>query len=321
MRRSLFVSVLVLALPLLVLSPCRGADDPLGASEDLSAVAVPMSSSENLIPGDGLPLLKIRGVGKLFSDGAELILVHHNETKTLGWLNRSALRKTYVFSKEKPGKGARTLASLAPTLSARRYQLFAGDRDVEVGTVQQRFFSWGTGLDVFVPGKTRVGYVDEKAAGTFRSMGAKRPFAFQRVDREMVTSRTMFGREKQKMEEVQKDCFWFIDRDFDHIGPGGLFMDLNQRPFLAVDGSWWMSEHIFDLFTTRREAEGATGTILRGLGNLLAENEEQRRAVNEGADDLVLNPTGYLGVFLAGIVYLPDFRSAVGFDVPIPAVK
>jgi len=294
--------------------------DPLEAAGTLSYT--PTATLTDQIPGQGLPLLEIEGRGSLFSDGAEFYVTRNGQKKLIGVLKRSGLRWTYTFTSQWPTRSnpQTTRASLSPTLSERTFALFTGDRNTKAGMVRQRFFSWGTGLDVFAPDGRRVGYIDEKAAQTFKSWGAKRPYAFQKVTSTTTVETTMFGRKKNVVKETEQDMFWFVDRDFDNIGPGGVFMTNDKVPFLAVKGSWWMSEHIFDLFTTRGEAEGAIGKGLRIVGTLLGDAEDARR-INDESQELVTNPTAYLGVFLAGVIYLPEFRAAVAADLAIPAVQ
>jgi hypothetical protein len=314
-----------LGLALMAFSACTlMADDldPMSFDNDLRNTPDNASYEDNQIPGDGLPLLEIDGKGGLFSDGAELYLTYHNEKKLLGALKRSGLRVTYLFTKEWPTKNNKqeTIASVAPSVAGIHFKVFTGDRENEVGRVLQKFFSWGTGLNVYEKGeKKRIGYIDEKAAKTFWSAGTKRPYAFQSVDIEQKEVKKLFGGTKLVDEEVMNNMFWFVDKDFGNIGPAGVFTTVDKVPFLVVKGDWWMSEHIFDLFTTRSEAEGATGKILRGLGQLLADSPEEAKRLNDDANDVVLNPSAYLGVFLTSIIYIPEFRDAIGLELPIPS--
>ena len=311
----------------------------------------------NLIPGDGLPMLEIKAAGAaeggglkgfiatISQKGVKLILHYKNQQKEVGYLTAHVASGmlsfgfkggNYALTDRKPTSNEeREQARVSLQRTIRKgnyaYQMYIGNKALEAGFVKQKIFSWGTGLLVYPADQfakdedeqRSIGYVDEKAAQTFKSLGAKRPYAFQKMSyrREEASKWTTWGKGYKVVEE-KTDCFWFVDQDFANIGPAGVFMDNNKVPFLVVKGDWWMSEHIFDIVTTRAESEGAVGKTLRvleGIADALDDNPNKVQK-RDDSQDLVPNPTGYIGSFLTALIYFPEFREAAGIDIPVPNI-
>ena len=330
----------------------QGLDDGF---DNLSATE--STTETNLIPGDGLPMLEIAAAGaaeggglKAFvatisQTGVKLILHYKNQQKVVGFLTAHVASGmlsfgfkggNYALTDKKPTSNKeREQARVSLQRTIRKgnyaYQTYIGNKVQEAGFVKQKIFSWGTGLLVYPADQfakkedeqRAIGYVDEKAAQTFKSMGCKRPYAFQKMSyrREDASKWTTWGK-GYKIVEEKTDKFWFVDKDFGNIGPAGVFMDNEKRPFLVIKGDWWMSEHIFDIVTTRAEAEGAVGKTLRvleGIADALDDTPD-KPVKRDDSQDLVPNPTGYIGSFLTALIYFPEFRKAAGIDIPVPSI-
>ncbi len=119
-------------------------------------------------------------------------------------------------------------------------------------------------------------------------------------------------------------AFVFIDNDMHGWGADGVFVDMNQRPFLLIKGKWWMSTAaVFDFWTTARESSGKVGKILSGVGQVVAELSGDSQTANEiraAEADLVPNPTACIGAFIVSLVYFPDFRNAVKVNIKVPSI-
>lgn len=292
--------------------------------------------------GQTPPLLEIDANFKLVGAKATLWLTEGNTRRKLGVLTQSSLQSlggVYQFRAEENGPILATLNWKDLTLDrAGKITFHLGDRGQEIGRLRQRIFaSQGTGLDVYRKGEAAVGYVDEKAGKTLLqslllpSEVRGKYYAFESLHHEKKIVQETKGLFKKRTVNVEKtittrkEICRFVGVPLES-GPAGAFVLGEGRPFMMVQGDWWLSKNIFDLIVTRKEKDGTAGTIGRAavdiIGLLAGEssgdflNRKAKQQV-ENAEP-VRNPSAYLGAFLVGLAYFPEFRQAVGVDMPLP---
>lgn len=332
MKRSL----VTLALALLVLLPaapgrCQDFDDVSRSDGSSAAVA------------SATPHLEFDADFKLIGAKATLWLVENGERRRLGILTQNlgqSLGGVYSFRREEGGPVLVTLNWKDLTLDPGGKILFQlGDRGAEIGRIRQRVIaSIGTGIDVYRKGESPVGYVDQKAGKTLLqslllpSEVRGKYYAFESLQHETRIVRETRGFFKKTTVDVEKvvttreELCRFVGVPMES-GPAGAFvLGDGGAPFLTVQGDWWLSKNVFDLVVTRKEKEGTAGTIGRAavdiIGLLAGESggDFARRKAEQAQRnaEFVRNPSAYLGAFIVGLVYFPEFRQAVGLDLPVP---
>lgn len=319
MRVSL---ALALGLPLSLLA--QPAFDDLAGGPGPTAAAAPQARA---VPGQDYPSLEFRADPKLMGAKSEVWLTRGGAARMLGTLQQGALASLagmYSFRAQERGPVLAAVDwQLATFDPGKKFVLYTGDRRTELGRVRQRVLaSVGTGLDVYKKGQPAIGYIDEQV-GRYPARFAIDPLMYSGWTNKYYVFQDIAWREEQqgrrrRQVEQRTDRFAFVGATVQNFGPAGLFLDPSGKPLMAVKGTWWQSQQIFDLETSRLESEGTVGKTARGVGVLvgvLAGDKDLVDASTSGADDRVRNPTGYLGAFLAGLIYFPEFRAAVGIDL------
>ncbi|MBI3893007.1 MAG: hypothetical protein HY303_15925 [Candidatus Wallbacteria bacterium] len=323
----------ILLASCLVLSTIAHAQDPYSG---LARTEQPRNAAaRTLEPGVDYPLLELDSNFKLIGAKTTLWLTQKGERKMLGILDQGLLRAMggiYSFRKTKESPILATLDWKDVTLDPAGKLMFkvGNEAGAEVGRVRQRtVFSIGTGLDVYRKGDRPVGYVDEKAGKHLEnlfipSVFTQKYYSFERLayrQQSRTVQRGLFNKHEEKVTDTITDrteAFRFLGGKLKVNGPSGIFTATDGTPILAVKGDWWVSKHIFDLVVKRVEAEGTPGAIATGIGVLLGgETDEQRRQRIQRENELVRNPSAYLGSFLVGLIYFQEFRDAVGVQLPI----
>jgi hypothetical protein len=321
-----------LALVALILAPglLLAQADPY---RDLERRDGPRPAAAVPQPGLDYPLLELDSNFRLIGARTTMWLTENGKRELLGVLTQGAIQSLgglYSFRKTDGGPVLATLNWKDLTLDVAGKILFQQGNETgpELGRVRQRtILSVGTGLDVYRKGEKPVGYVDEKAGKHLENLFipavlSQKYYSFENLSyRDVrVIKKPLFGKQREVTETQTErvEAFRFLGGKMKAVGPSGIFTTPDGKPILAVKGDWWLSKHIFDMIVARKEAEGAAGTAVTAIGILLGgETDEQRRDRIRREKEPVRNPSAYLGAFLAGLVYFPEWRSAVGVKLPI----
>lgn len=335
-NRKLAAALLTALAALLTLNPgvLRAQTDP--SYDGLPRSSAPKPAAQRAMePGVDYPLLELDSDFKLIGARTTLWLTDKGQRRQLGVLDQGLIKSLggiYSFRKARGAPVQATLDWKDVTLDPAGKILFkTGDETgPEVGRVRQRtILTVGTGLDVYRKAEKPVGYVDEKAGKHLENIFvpavfSQKYYSFERLSyrqQERMVTRGVFNKRQEKVVDTITDrteVFRFLGGKLKVNGPSGIFTDANGVPLLAVKGDWWLSKHIFDLVVKRKEAEGTAGAVATGIGILLGgESDEQRRERIRRENEQVRNPSAYLGAFLVGLAYFPEFRGAVGIPLPI----
>jgi hypothetical protein len=315
----------------------------LAQAPDFGGLAGPGNSGDNRsgapVAGRDYPMLEFDSQVRILADKSIMYLHQNGERRYLGILDQNAgmaLHDAYRFrSTEESAEAARIdFIDFSADIGVKIKLTHPGLRGEEIGRIRQRaLFSVGTGIDVYTKNNLdrKFGYIDQKAGRTLvdelvrgiASYGFHTPdkvYVFNKVTYRAQERRTMFGRTKTEYVPTNHPVLTFVTGRASGTGPGGVFLDQRGQPVLAIKGDWWVSQNVFDLLVRRVDNEGTAGKLLRGglavLQALDGDTSGAADTVSEG-QEFVRNSSAYLGSFLVGIIYFPDFRELVGIDLPI----
>lgn len=290
------------------------------------------------VAGRDYPMLEFDSRVGLITDKAEMYLHQNGERRFLGILDQSAgmsLHDAYRFrSNAESGEAARIdFVDFSADVGVKIKLTHPSLNGQEIGRIRQRaLFSVGTGIDVYTKNnlESKFGYIDQRAGRTLvddvvrgiASYGFHTPdkvYVFNKITYREERKRGLFGTKTVQVPELHP-MLTFVTGRASGSGPGGVFLDQAGRPVLAIRGDWWVSQNVFDLLVRRVDNEGTAGKALRGglaiLQALNGDTDGAADTVSEG-QEFVRNSSAYLGSFLVGIIYFPEFRSLVGVDLPI----
>ena len=324
-------------LAILAFSPALVLAQP--SFDGLAGPANGTGNGAEPIAGVDYPMLEFDSQVRILSDKSVMYLHQGGERRYLGILDQNAgmaLHDAYRFrATEETEEAARIdFIDFSADVGVKIKLTHPGLRGQEIGRIRQRaLFSVGTGIDVYTKNNldSKFGYIDQKAGRTLvddivrgiASYGFHTPdkvYVFHKVTYREQSRRTLFGRTKVEQVPELHPVLTFVTGRASGRGPGGVFLDQEGKPVLAIKGDWWVSQNVFDLLVRRVDNEGTAGKVGRGaLALLQALDGDASGAADtlEEGQEFVRNSSAYLGSFLVGIVYFPEFRELVGIDLPI----
>lgn len=290
------------------------------------------------VAGRDYPMLEFDSRVGILTDKAQMYLHQGGERRFLGVLDQSvgmSLHDAYRYRTSEEGDEAARIdfIDFSADVGVKIKLTHPGLRGEEIGRIRQRaLFSVGTGIDVYTKNNldSKFGYIDQRAGRTLvddviRGIGSygfhtpDKVYVFNSISYREEEKRGLFRTRTVQVPELHP-LLTFVTGRASGTGPGGVFLDQQGNPVLAIQGDWWVSQNVFDLLVRRVDNEGTAGKALRGglaiLQALDGDTSGAAETIDEG-QEFVRNSSAYLGSFLVGIIYFPEFRELVGIDLPI----
>lgn len=290
------------------------------------------------VAGRDYPMLEFDSSVRILADKSVMYLHEGGERRALGILDQNAgmaLHDAYRYRASEEGSevGRIDFIDFSADVGVKIKLTHPGLRGKEIGRIRQRaLFSVGTGIDIYTKNNldTKFGYIDQRAGrtlvddvirgiGTYGFHTPDKVYVFNKITYRSEQKRTLFRTKTVQVPELHP-VLTFVTGRASGTGPGGVFLDQQGKPILAVKGDWWVSQNIFDLLVRRVDNEGTAGKVGRGALALLQALDGDASGAADTLDEgqeFVRNSSAYLGSFLVGVIYFPEFRELVGIDLPV----